>query len=141
VCDQLGSGEVITIDLQELEGRPAHPRIKYLTGSSVSPEMVGEVKEAIKGDGPVMVILDSDHRAEYVLEELHIYSEIVTAGSYLIVEDTNVNGHPVFETHGPGPMEAVEKFLLQSEEFTACRELEKFFITFNPKGYLKRTLP
>lgn len=141
VCDLLGSGEVITIDLQELESRPAHPRIKYLVGSSISTKTVGKVKEAIKGEGPVMVILDSDHRAEHVLKELHIYSEIVTAGSYLIVEDTNVNGHPVFQAHGPGPMEAVEKFLRRTREFTVCRELEKFFITFNPKGYLKKGRP
>jgi cephalosporin hydroxylase len=138
VCDLLGSGEVITIDIEHRADRPLHPRIKYMRGSTVDPEIVSEVGEIIKSQGPVMAVLDSDHRMEHVLEELRIYSRVVTEGSYLIVEDTNVNGHPVFQLHGAGPMEAVEKFLQETEEFRADREREKFFITFNPKGYLKK---
>lgn len=138
VCDLLGSGEVITIDVEERADRPSHLRIKYLRGSSVNAETVQKVKGIIKDKRPVMVILDSDHSEEHVLNELRIYSEIVTEGSYLIVEDTNVNGHPVLQLHGAGPMEAVEKFLQDTDRFIADREREKFFITFNPKGYLKK---
>ena len=72
------------------------------------------------------------------LHQTRIYSEIVTKGSYLIVEDTNVNGHPVSPLHGAGPMEAVQRFLQDTDMFVADREREKFFITFNPKGYLKK---
>jgi cephalosporin hydroxylase len=141
VCDLLGSGEVISIDIEHRADRPLHPRIKYLRGSTIDREIVCEVEEILKNQGPVMAVLDSDHRMEHVLEELRIYSRIVTEGSYLIVEDTNVNGHPVFQLHGAGPMEAVEKFLQETEEFSADREREKFFITFNPKGYLKKVSP
>jgi cephalosporin hydroxylase len=141
LCDLLGSGEIITIDLHHRADRPSHPRIKYLRGSTVDPGIVSEVEEMIKTGGSVMALLDSDHRMEHVLEELRIYSRMVTEGNYLIVEDTNVNGHPVFQLHGAGPMEAVEKFLQETEEFSADREREKFFITFNPKGYLKKVRP
>ena len=141
IFDLLGSGEVITIDIEERADRPTHPRIKYLCGSSVNAETVQEVKGIIKNAQPVLVILDSDHEEEHVLNELRMYSEIVSEGSYLIVEDTNVNGHPVFQLHGPGPREAVEKFLQETDRFVADREREKFFITFNPKGYLKKVKP
>lgn len=138
LCDLLGGGEVITIDIEERANRPAHPRIKYLRGSSVDEKLVNEIKDTVKDAGPVMVILDSAHSKEHVLNELRVYSEIVTAESYLIVEDTNVNGHPVLQLHGPGPMEAVEQFLRETDRFVADREREKFFMTFNPKGYLRK---
>ena len=111
VCELLGVGEVVTVDIEERPGRPAHDRITYLRGSSVAEDVVGRVKGLVRDAAPVLVILDSDHSREHVLRELRLYGEIVTPGSYLIVEDTNVNGHPVSELHGPGPMEAVEQFL------------------------------
>jgi cephalosporin hydroxylase len=85
-----------------------------------------------------MVILDSDHARDHVLEELRIYSSLVSPGSYLVVEDTNVNGHPVFREHGPGPMEAVELFLAETGEFEVDAAREKFFLTFNPRGFLRK---
>jgi cephalosporin hydroxylase len=75
------------------------------------------------------------------LQELRIYGGLVSKGSYIIVEDTNVNGHPVDPGHGPGPMEAVKKFLNEDRNFIIDNEKEKFFLTYNPCnpcGYLKK---
>jgi cephalosporin hydroxylase len=134
----LDEGHIVTVDLQADPHRPEHSRITYLQGSSTAENIVGEIKKIAEDDSPVMVILDSDHSREHVLQELRLYSGIVTAGSYLIVEDTNINGHPVLELHGAGPMEAVETFLSETNEFAPDHEREKFFLTFNPKGYLKK---
>jgi cephalosporin hydroxylase len=73
-----------------------------------------------------------------VLDELRIYAPMVTADQYLIVEDTNVNGHPALPTFGPGPMEALDAYLLEDGNFEIDAGREKFFMTFNPRGYLKR---
>lgn len=85
-----------------------------------------------------MVILDSDHSREHVSAELRALANLVTPGSYLIVEDTNVNGHPVGLEHGPGPMEALDAFIAERRDFTIDSRREKFLLTFNPRGYLKR---
>jgi cephalosporin hydroxylase len=88
-----------------------------------------------------MAILDSDHHAAHVGRELRAYREFVTVGSYLVVEDTNVNGHPVMPEHGPGPFEAVEEFLREDRQFEADRSREKFLLTYFPNGFLKKVAP
>ena len=141
VCDLIGEGRVVTIDIQDNLMRPKHPRITYVRGSSVAPQTVELVKQSIELKTRVMVILDSDHRKDHVLNELCTYADLVTLGSYLIVEVTNVNNHPVAADFGSGPMEAVEEFLSTRDDFIIDREREKFFLTFNPKGYLRRVSP
>lgn len=138
VCDLVDNGRVITIDIEDRRERPRHSRIKYLLGSSVLEEIVGQVRKLISDKDKVMVILDSDHHKEHVLNELRIYSKLVTKGSYIIVEDTNINGHPVAHDFGPGPMEAVEEFLKENTNFVIDKSREKFYLTFNPRGYLKK---
>ena len=138
VCDLVQKGRVITVDIEDREGRPRHPRIQYLLGSSTAEEVVAQVRGQVGDRDTVMVILDSDHTRDHVLRELRLYSGLVTPGSYLIVEDTNVNGHPVYPEFGPGPMEAVDVFLEENRQFVVDKSREKFYMTFNPKGYLRR---
>ena len=131
-------GRVLTIDVQEHPGRPQHDRITYLTGSSTSEVTVQRVRELIGSQERVMVSLDSDHTKSHVLDEMRAYAGLVTVGSYLVVEDTNLNGHPVWPKFGPGPKEAVEEFLAENTHFVADRGREKFCLTFNPGGFLKK---
>jgi cephalosporin hydroxylase len=136
ICDLIGTGEVVTIDVELYPDRPVHPRITYIQGSSVAHGTAERIREYAKSKQTVLVVLDSDHTLEHVHLELEIYSEYVTPGSYIIVEDTNINGHPVYDDFGPGPMEAVDRFLIAHPEFTIDRAREKFLVSFNPRGYL-----
>jgi cephalosporin hydroxylase len=138
MLDLLGKGKLVTIDIEAQPNRPAHPRIQYLLGSSTAPEIVEQVKSVIKPGDKVMVVLDSDHRKDHVLKELLIYSKLVTKGSYLIVEDTNVNGHPVQSNFGPGPMEALEEYMKDHSDLEIDKNRERLLITFNPNGYLRK---
>lgn len=140
--DILGNGEVITIDVQKMENMPEHKRITYLLGSSYSTEIVKKVESLIKDKNRIMVILDSDHSRDCVFNELNIYHKYVTPGCYLVVEDTNLNGHPVYAGHGvgPGPMEALNDYLKTHNDFEIDRTREKFLITFNPKGFLRKKM-
>jgi cephalosporin hydroxylase len=138
ILDMAGKGEVLTIDRNEREGRPQHPRITYLTGSSSDPKIVDEAKRRAEGKQTVIVLLDSNHKAFHVLDELRAYHSLVTPGSYLVVEDTNINGHPVEPTFGPGPMEALEEFLQENDDFEIDLERQKYLLTFNPSGWLRK---
>jgi len=138
ICDLLGRGEVITIDIEALPDRPRHPRIRYVTGSSTDPDVVARIDALVNERQSVLVILDSDHSRQHVLEELDAWHSRVSLGSYLIVEDTHMNGHPVVNQHGPGPWEALAHWLPQHPEFVRDKRREKFLLTFNPRGYLKR---
>jgi cephalosporin hydroxylase len=138
MCDLINQGTVVTVDILDRKGRPKHDRIKYLLGSSTSQEIADEIRGMAKEKKCVMVILDSDHAKKHVLEELNIYGKLVTKGSYLIVEDTNINGHPVSFDFGPGPMEAVDEFVKTSKDYIIDHKKEKFYLTYNPNGYLKK---
>jgi cephalosporin hydroxylase len=138
--DLLGHGRVVTID-DRARTRLEHPRITAIIGDSTSDAVVQRVREEAAGARVVMVVLDSDHRAEHVLREMRAYAPLVTPGSYLVVEDTNVNGHPVAPEHGPGPMEAVDRFLFDDSAFAVDRSREKFLVSYFPRGWLKRIRP
>ena len=140
ILDHLGHGQVVTVEVDVKPDLPMHPRIKYLVGSSIDPAVIAQVREAV-GAQRVLVILDSHHGADHVYQELLAYNPLVQTGDYLIVEDTNINGHPVYPEYGPGPMEALDRFLADNDEFVIDRRCERFLLTMNPKGYLRRVRP
>jgi len=138
ILDLIGHGRVVTIDLQTAQ-RPQHPRIRYLEGrSSIDEDVVRTVADIAGGSKGTMVILDSDHSKAHVLAEIRAYHQLVTVGHYLIVEDTNVNGHPALPEFGDGPWEAVAEFLSETDAFEVDLRRQKFLMTFNPNGYLRR---
>lgn len=137
IMELLGRGRVVSIDINTEPGRPAHPRIEYLLGSSTDPAIVARVRSAAAGKR-VMVILDADHSAAHVAAELAAYHDMVAVGCYLVVEDGNVNGHPVLPDWGPGPMEAIDAFLEGRDDFVVDPDRERFLLTLNPRGYLRR---
>lgn len=138
LCDLMKKGRVVTVDIKDYPGRPQHPRIEYVMGSSIDEALIEKIKSGIKPGEKVLVILDSLHRKDHVLRELELYGELVSPGSYMILEDTYLNGHPVYPNFGPGPMEALLEYVPKHPEFEIDNSREKYFVTWNPKGYLKK---
>jgi cephalosporin hydroxylase len=140
MCDLIGQGDIITIDIDERVGelRPIHPRLSYVIGSSTDPAVIRDVRKRLHGRRCGMVILDSDHTRDHVLAEMRIFQEFIPVGGYMIVEDTNINGHPSFPEFGLGPMEAVEDFLRETDAFQIDPACERFLLTMNPSGFLRR---
>jgi cephalosporin hydroxylase len=135
----IGKGHVITVDIAKQHDL-THPRVTFLIGDCASPEIVKQIRaERDKVTGPVMVVLDSDHRAEHVRKELDAYHSFVTPGSFLHVQDGVIDVLPQLANARPGPLAAIETFLPQHPEFEVDTErTNRFLITQHPKGWLRR---
>jgi len=146
-----GPGQVIGIDIDLRDGnravinghRMAH-RIELIDGSSISPAVFAKVSELAKGAARVLVILDSDHTHNHVLQELRLYSPLVKSGGYLVVFDTTIEdvpdgffgGKPWSKTNNPKT--AVREFLRSSDRFVVDERIEnQLLITVAREGYLR----
>src|SRR5262249_55773597 len=140
LLDAVCAGQVVSIDLKPVENNyPRHPRITYLGGySSVDAALVDRRQRIYNvTGGPTLVVLDSDHAKDHVLAELRAYASFVTPGSWLVVEDSNVNGHPVYPEHGPGPQEALDEWLPKHPDFKVDEKRATKFL-FSMHTWIRR---
>lgn len=138
LCDLLDKGRVIGIDISHKavpKTVKEHPRITLIGADAC--QCFEQVESLILEDERVLVIEDSSHTYDNTLNVLHIYSKLIKPGDYFIVEDS-ICHHGLIEGPKPGPYEAVEKFVDENTDFLIDRSRESFFITWNPKGYLRR---
>lgn len=145
VMRQIGKPfKVLSVDISHYNLEPAarlDPDVLYVESSSTDPA----IAERIRGlrsefPGKVFAILDSDHSKDHVLNEMKLLRPILSAGDYLLVEDSMLNGHPVVPLWGPGPYEAIEAYEKKfPNDYThdVARET-KFGWTQAPNGYLIR---
>ena len=145
VMQQIGRPYVVvSVDITASrisEKTKSDPNIRLLTMSSAAPE-IRQTLQALRNDypGPVFAILDSDHSKQHVLAEMMNLRDMLVTGDYLVVEDSNINGHPVAKSFGPGPYEAIEEYFgmfPQDYEHDFERE-KKFGFSFAPNGFLRR---
>jgi len=146
-----GDSKVVGVDIDirahnrlALEKHPMFKRITLLEGSSIAPDIVKKVYDIAEGKAPVVVILDSNHTHDHVLQEMQHYAPLVGKNSYLIVMDTVIEDLPleVFADRpwrpGNSPKTAVWEFLKQNTRFEVDREIQnKLLLTVAPDGYLK----
>jgi cephalosporin hydroxylase len=117
-----------------------------ISGSSIVNETIEQVKKYANGKQKIIVVLDSNHTHDHVLNELELYSPFVSAGSYIVVFDTIVEDLPegYFSQSRPwgignNPKTAVQEFLKSNKDFVIDEMIDnKLLISVAPKGYLKK---
>lgn len=135
---------VISVDIDAsriAQTAKADSAIRFVTTSSAAEEVQSAIVAARRDfPGPAFAILDSDHSKSHVLAEMMNLRPVLVSGDYLVVEDSNVNGHPVLRSFGPGPYEAVREYFRRfpgDYEHDTEREA-KFGFTFATNGFLRR---
>ncbi len=90
----MGKGRVIGVDIdirahnrKAIESHNLSNRIELIEGSSTAQDVVSKVKSLVRPNETVMVVLDSNHTRQHVLDELDAYAELVTPGSYIVATD------------------------------------------------------
>jgi cephalosporin hydroxylase len=138
LCDLMGHGRVICLDIDQRrihKKTRSHPRITCIEGDACAN--FAAVKKMISAKERTLVIEDSAHTYENTLNVLRRFSPLIQPGDYFIVEDS-ICHHGLATGPNPGPYEAIESFIKENADFEIDRGRERYFITWNPKGYLRR---
>jgi cephalosporin hydroxylase/GT2 family glycosyltransferase len=137
VCEQLGHGQVVAVDSDDESERPNHARITHLVGAPESPVVAEEVTRLAPGPPDALVILGLS-QINRMVAAFERYAPLVPVGSYVVVENTVVKGRPADSGFGPGPHEAAVAILDRHPDFVADPAAERYMLTFNRGGYLRR---
>lgn len=142
LLDMIRHGEVISVDVDRSRFDIQHPRLREVTGDCSSPEVVQQVRSQCSGKR-TLVIHDADHRCGAVLRDLRLYADLVSPGSYLIVEDGIVDvidpaASKKLGWREAGPLAAIEQFLQEQPDFAEDQSRQRYLMTYNPRGYLRR---
>lgn len=151
ILQLLGEGRVVGIDRvlpdknrAEIMKYPFSHRINLLQGSSIADDTFEQVRQLVRPDDRVMVLLDSNHTHDHVLAELRLYAPLVTKGQFLVVSDTSVeylpDQKPRQRPWGPGsnPLTALRAYMAESDRFAVDEYIDsKLLLTYTPHGYLR----
>jgi len=143
ILDLLGHGSVVSVDIDRSRYQASHSRLTDITGDCADPAVVEQVHALCRGR-TTLLVHDADHTKDSVLRDLRHYADLISVGSYLIVEDgiVDVFGGPSSKRmrwdNQPGPLAAVREFLAEDQRFVIDHERERYLITSNPCGFLRR---
>lgn len=150
LLELIGKGRVIGVDIEirkhnrlAIESHSMSKRVSMIEASSIDPGTVQQVRQMISSNESVMVMLDSNHSRQHVSQELELYSDLVTPGSYLIVFDGVMplladapRGSADWEDDNPAS--AVRDFLIAHPEFKQDHDPERLQVTYCQGGFLRR---
>ena len=150
--DQIRKRKVIGIDIdirkhnrELIEKHFLSDKIEMIESSSVKQDTFNKVKSLSKDYRNILVMLDSNHTESHVLEELNLYSSLISKNSYCIVFDTIVEKmDSEFSKNRPwnkknSPQSAITKFLKRNNKFIVDKTIDKkIILSMAPGGFLKK---
>jgi cephalosporin hydroxylase len=153
----MDKGRVVGVDVEirphnraAIEAHPLFPYITLIEGSSIDPQIVDQVRGQVHEGETVLVLLDSNHTKDHVLEELRAYGPLVTSGSYIVAMDGimgDLVGAPRTKPDWGwnNPREAALEFAKENGDFVLEEPPKPFNegvveqrVTYWPDGFLRR---
>ena len=132
--------QVIGIDIliheynrKSIQDSPFNKVIKLIENSSINHHTYKLVENIAKNHPSKIIILDSNHTYEHVLNELKLYSNLCNQGDLIIVFDTLIE---YLDNYFPGsyddrpwgksnnPLTAVEEFLSSRSDFIRVNDID-----------------
>ena len=158
LCKAMEKGKIIGIDIEIREhNRKAmeehflyNDYIEMVEGSSTEQKIIDQISDKAKGKETVLVILDSNHTKQHVLDELNAYAPLVTIGSYIVATDGIMEVVKGLDRTGEdwewnNPKQAALEFVKQNRNFMIVEPSFPFNesmvverITYWPSCYIKR---
>lgn len=155
--EAMGKGRVIGIDIEirphnraAIEAHSMKKRIELVEGSSTAPEVLDQVKALVKPGETALVVLDSNHSKQHVLDELRAYAPLVSVGSWIVATDgvmENVVGGPrtAEDWTWNNPRQAALDFVAENKDFVIEEPVPAFNegvvrdrVTYWPDAYIRR---
>jgi len=138
LLDLIGNGIVHSIDIEDHVHQLAKQKsnIKFFTTGYQNYDL-----NCAKEFNKILVIDDGSHKYDDVLGALNKFAPIVSLNSYFVIEDGIINALKMQKNFNGGPLKAINKFLIESNNFIIDRKYCDFFgknATFNVDGFLKR---
>jgi cephalosporin hydroxylase len=153
----MGKGRVIGVDIDirqhnrlAIESHELFPLITLVEGSSVNADIVARIRDLVRKDERVMIVLDSHHGRDHVLAELRHYGSLVSVDSYIVVTDGIMEQFAGAPRSQPdwdwnNPRRAALDFLAENRSFVE-EEPDFLFnegevetrVTYWPRAFLKR---
>jgi cephalosporin hydroxylase len=157
LCKTMDHGRVIGVDIEirphnraAIQSHSLSSLITLVEGNSAAPEIVNEVSSQIRPGETVLVLLDSCHEKQHVLDELRAYSTLVTPGSYIVAMDGIMEELAGAPRSSPdwswnNPRQAALEFVAENPGF-AIEEPQFAFnegnvtdrVTYWPSAFIKR---
>lgn len=157
LCRAMGHGRVVGVDIEirphnreAIERHEMFDLITMFEGSSTDPDIVEQVRAEVGDAKTVLILLDSNHTRDHVLDELRAYADLVSVGSWIVATD----GIMAMVAGGPrtaedwtwnNPLSAIDAFLEERKDFRVAPQPFPFnegvvreHVTYWPSGWLQR---
>ena len=147
LCDQLSiigkkDSIVISVDITHAHFKFHDKRLQKVTGDSTTDETGALVYGLAFDKKKVLIIHDGSHKKVDIKKDFARYSALVQPGGYFIIEDGVMD---VFDWkdhrtsgHDCGMYAGLE-IEKENDNWEIDYEKERYIITYNPCGYLRRT--